>query len=497
MTLPSVSGLEALSDDWLARWTRAFERHSFDSRTFDAIDRIAPLALYEARIPVVRWHLERRREAPIRLALLFNFGGSLPREEVEALLGAELTGRLLDAGILKLSETGITSRFRIEPFFGLWIVADGSVGEPESVMPPGPTTEQLGEILPEAIAGSVFEVACGPGGVALLAARRGARRVLGTDLSERAIAIARFNARLNRLEAEFRVGDLTAPAAGERFDLVVAQPPYLFHPPDTPEILFMHGGERGDTLTLRLIRELPAVIAPGGEALVLSDVSLLAGEELESYVAARLGQVPLRVLLLHAVGPEPDVQAMSYASYQTGGGLGPRYLALARAYLTHLEKIGITRVRQALFVARPVSDSDAASIAMVAVRNPRGATPVVRERLWAATECARAADRALTAQRIRVAPDAEWVSRRTRPEGEQSEHRVRFGERWPALEQIVTDEGLVLASLLENSPDLEAAVRGYAERCDATPDEVRAPVLEYIRAGLMTGMLVMEDDHGG
>jgi hypothetical protein len=74
---------------------------------------------------------------------------------------------------------------------------------------------------------------------------------------------------------------------------------------------------------------------------------------------------------------------------------------------------------------------------------------------------------------------------------------VRFGSAWPALEQIVTDEGVVLASLLESSPTLEDAIRGYADRCDATPDEVRTPVIEYIRAGLRTGMLVLEGDDGG
>ena len=49
------------------------------------------------------------------------------------------------------------------------------------------------------------------------------RRVVGTDISRRALAFARFNAALNarRCALELRHGSMLEPVAGERFDLVV------------------------------------------------------------------------------------------------------------------------------------------------------------------------------------------------------------------------------------------------------------------------------------
>jgi release factor glutamine methyltransferase len=82
----------------------------------------------------------------------------------------------------------------------------------------------LADLVPEQ-AGDVLDVGCGAGTLALVAASRGARRAVGVDLSERAIELARFNARLNGVAAEFRAGDLLAPVRGEAFDLVVSQPP--------------------------------------------------------------------------------------------------------------------------------------------------------------------------------------------------------------------------------------------------------------------------------
>jgi len=496
VSLNSVAGFDSLGDDTLATLLAATRRHGFDSGVMAQIARMAPFVADGARIPVLRWHLERRSEPGLRLALLFCYLGRLPRQEVEDLLGADVTRALLAAGLLTRDGAELMCPFRLEPFSGVWILADAVVNSKDSVMPPGPTTGVLARVLPEKIEGSVLEVACGPGGLALLAAKRGASRVLGTDINPRAVEMARFNARLNGVSVEFRAGDLFAPAQGEPFDHVVAQPPFIFHPPGMPEVSFMHSGPRGDSLSLRLLREVPAALTPRGEALMLADVALREDEELAAYVEAHLADVPLRMLVLHAAGPTADVQAMTYAAYQSQG-VGPRYLAVAREYITHIEAIGVTQIRHALFVARRGDDSGSLQSVAVPVRELVAATAPARARLWEAVRLAGADVAELASRRVRVAPGAEWISRRALPEGEQSQHSVRFGDAWPALEQIVADEGVVLASLLESSPDLEHAVRGYAERCDATPDEVRAPVIEYIRAGLRTGMLVVEDDDGG
>ena len=74
----------------------------------------------------------------------------------------------------------------------------------------------------------VLDMGTGSGICAVFAARH-AQRVVAVDISEAAVCCARTNALLNGVEERVAVlhGDLYAPLAGERFDLVLFNPPFL------------------------------------------------------------------------------------------------------------------------------------------------------------------------------------------------------------------------------------------------------------------------------
>jgi methylase of polypeptide subunit release factors len=100
-------------------------------------------------------------------------------------------------------------------------------------------------------------------GVQALAAARHARRVVATDLNPRALDFARFNARLNGCEQiECRRGDGFAPVAGERFDLIVCNPPFVVTP--STRFLYRDNDMELDGFCRRLAREAPAHLAEGG-----------------------------------------------------------------------------------------------------------------------------------------------------------------------------------------------------------------------------------------
>jgi len=98
---------------------------------------------------------------------------------------------------------------------------------------PRPETELLVELalerLPTDRALRVADLGTGSGAIALaLAHERPRAQVTATDASAQALTVARANAAALRLEnVDFREGDWYAPLAGDRFDLIASNPPYI------------------------------------------------------------------------------------------------------------------------------------------------------------------------------------------------------------------------------------------------------------------------------
>lgn len=103
----------------------------------------------------------------------------------------------------------------------------------ERVLIPRQETELLVDLVLERRAtGVCADIGTGSGAIALALASEGSfDRIVATDIDADALATARGNARelasVLRVTPEFRLGDLLAPLAGERFDVLVSNPPYI------------------------------------------------------------------------------------------------------------------------------------------------------------------------------------------------------------------------------------------------------------------------------
>ena len=101
-----------------------------------------------------------------------------------------------------------------------------------------------------------LDLGTGCGIQALLAAKH-AERVVATDVNPRALAFARFNARLNGIDnIEFRLGNVFEPVEGERFGLLVANPPYVISP--DASYAYRDSDEPADELCRRIVADAPA-----------------------------------------------------------------------------------------------------------------------------------------------------------------------------------------------------------------------------------------------
>lgn len=124
------------------------------------------------------------------------------------------------------------------------------------------------------------------------------RHVVATDISARALGFTRFNLLLNHGaldidpanlddRVQLRLGSLLEPVAGEQFDLIVSNPPFVITPRRADEntedrFTYRDGGMAGDTLVATLVRELPGRLSPGGTAQMLANWEIVAPREPEA-----------------------------------------------------------------------------------------------------------------------------------------------------------------------------------------------------------------------
>ncbi|MFN3324309.1 MAG: methyltransferase [Bryobacteraceae bacterium] len=231
--------------------------------------RAMTLAGDNLRAPLTLTRPARFMDEPAAFALRLFFCA----EPIEAALAAEALGMELlsatrDAGLLIDAGAGrVRAPFHLRTVQDLYLFSDYLNGEPEAVMGAGETTAILFHAgRPSNPVGTALDLGCGAGTLALLLSSD-AGRVIGTDINPRAVALAQFNAAANgRENVEFREGDVYAPVEGERFDVIVSQPPYY---PGAGQV-FLHGGLRGDELAVRVVTGMLDHLTPAGRGVVFT-----------------------------------------------------------------------------------------------------------------------------------------------------------------------------------------------------------------------------------
>jgi SAM-dependent methyltransferase len=191
----------------------------------------------------------------------------------------------------------------------------------QGVFHPTHTSRMIAEAIEIEPGDTVIDVGCGSGVLSFVAARLGAKRVIGTDLSEEAIEVAKENAvRLGlQDEVEFRSGNLLDPVRGEQADVIIGDVSGI---PDEIGRLagwFPDGRAGGPTgaelpaAMLESIRETDC-LAPGGH-LYLPTGTIQAETKILDVARRIFGAANLQSLLSREF-PLPDVVARSKAVAQ-------------------------------------------------------------------------------------------------------------------------------------------------------------------------------------
>lgn len=210
-----------------------------------------------------------------------------------------LLDELCTAGILERSVGEVAARVDLRPYGtdagNLWVLGDLTPGldggpnrvGPDHVLGISPAATSLAELTVRAPVGSALDLGTGCGVQSLHLAGH-VDHVVATDVNRRALWIAGLNAELNEVSIDLREGSFFEPVAGERFDLVVTNPPFVISPATGERLVYRDSGLPGDRAVEDIVRRLPGHLAPGGIGQVLANWSILRDQPWEERLAGWL-----------------------------------------------------------------------------------------------------------------------------------------------------------------------------------------------------------------
>ncbi len=202
------------------------------------------------------------------LVRLFLLGGSIVPAAARDALGERLD--LLDrTGLASIGHVAVHATALLVPHGG-FVIASDAFGDADRHWVPGVQrpSDLLACVTPRGRVDRALDLGTGNGIQALLLSDH-ADHVVAVDVNEHALELACFNAILNGRDGhiEFRQGNFLEPVRGERFDLVVSNPPYVLSPEDA--YVFRDADVRGDVMCRGLIVDIAGHLTDGGLATVM------------------------------------------------------------------------------------------------------------------------------------------------------------------------------------------------------------------------------------
>jgi carbamoyltransferase len=253
----------------------------------------------------------------------------------------------------------ITPRLRLDPIGNQWLLSDlrfrlpdaRALGLPagDPVYPPSSDSLLLRDVVVCPDANRVLDLCTGSGVQALSVAAR-CQHVVAVDVSARAAAMTRANADLNRvINIEVRVGDLYRPLADERFDLVMANPPFVPSPYRRGPA-YHSGGPTGARVLKRIVANLADVLQPAGRFFAVSHLALRDRETAAGVVRPWFGTFPGRALALVLERGSAIDLAAAQALFALNDGLAA-YAAEVHRWVAYLRRHRVCEVILVLLVA--------------------------------------------------------------------------------------------------------------------------------------------------
>jgi methylase of polypeptide subunit release factors len=263
------------------------------------------------------------------LVRLFLAGETLPRSTVAEALDVDAA---LALGLLE-GDGELSATFAVDEWEGCYLAHDHDAQvEFDHVTGISNATRTLAALTPRRPVRRALDLGTGCGSQALLVARH-ADHVVATDVTERALRVAGLNLELNDVSnVVLREGSLFEPVGGERFDLIVSNPPFVVSP-DT-DVVFRDAGLEGDEISRLVVRGAAEHLEPGGQAAMLICWAHRAEDDWRDRVRAWLEGTACGAWVVRYVSEDPLEYALKWTTEEAAGRWIAYYEAASVGALT-------------------------------------------------------------------------------------------------------------------------------------------------------------------
>lgn len=210
-----------------------------------------------------------------------------------------LVERLAAEGILEQTVGEVAARLDVRPYAAddqaLWVISDLTPGldggpsrvGPDHVLGISSASTSLAQLTRREPVGRSLDLGTGCGVQALHLAAH-SDQVVATDVNQRALRIARLNMELNEVSTpvEVRSGSFFEPVAGERFDLIATNPPFVISPATGERLVYRDSGIPGDQVVEDIVRRAPDHLTEGGWCQVLANWVIPTGGDWQQRLAS-------------------------------------------------------------------------------------------------------------------------------------------------------------------------------------------------------------------
>lgn len=395
-----------------------------------------------------------------------------------------------DSGLLAIEDNSFSPAAVIVPFENVLLFAADAPRlrgtNPNIVIGPSSATSIVANSLFRTPAGTVLDICTGSGVLAIIAASF-SDSVIGTDINERAVEFARFNAALNGVEnVEFVAGDAFAPAEGKAFDRIIANPPFFLAP--KKNFTYSDSPLKLDGFTRKLAMEAPRYLKENGVFQMVCEWVEVEGEPWEQRLHSWTSHSGCDVFVY--VGPSSDPLNYSENRFHEAGSLHTGDTSnFISERVKYFREHRVRKVLSGVITMRKRKGVNWFSAIAGDLSIELG--KIIEERVNARTIISEYTEEQWLQAKLRFAPDALIIQSKALKENGWDFSSIEVAKPSCIKDPLVVDLPVLgTIELFDGSNTLAAIIQKTAEALALSPDEAKSRCFQLAKRLVRSGFVL-------